>query len=63
VQATPLFEIVSQTDYVKEGPFASHAANRGAMVVVEVAMHRDAAGFCERDRLSDLAAFEVTNFH
>src|SRR6267143_394778 len=39
---------------------ARHAADCGAMVVIEVAMDGDSARFRERDRLFDLPPFEVT---
>ena len=50
----------SKADHVNEGP-AHDQTTRGelAIVAVEVAMHGDAAGLGEGDRLADLPAFEV----
>ena len=59
VLPAPFFEHRTQTDDVQEGAFADHAPDGGAVVRVEVAVDRDAAGFSEGERFLDRAALEV----
>src|ERR1700692_2179045 len=59
VLAAPLLEHGPQSDDVEEGPLAHHAPDHRPVVVVEVAVHGDAAGFRKSYRLLDLAPLEV----
>lgn len=59
VLTTPFREHWAQPNDVEEGPLAHHAPDHGTVVVVEVAVDGDPAGFRKRDRLFDLAALEI----
>src|SRR5207245_3267595 len=52
--AAPGLQVGAQADHMEEGPLPRHASNRRAVVVVEIAMHRNAAGLREGDRPLDL---------
>src|SRR6266850_3340312 len=57
--ATPLLQHRAQPDDVQKGALAQHAPDHRAVIVVEVAVDRDATGFRKRDRFLDLTALEV----
>src|SRR2546421_8289695 len=60
VPPAPFREQVAPPDHVQERPVHGKAATvPGAVIVVEIAVYRDPAGFGESDRLLDLAALEV----
>src|SRR6266550_2911756 len=59
VLTAPLLEHGAQSDDVQERALAHHASDHRAVVVVEVAVDRDAAAFSKGNRLFDLAAFEI----
>ena len=57
--AAPLFEHRTQADHMQERFLSDKSADRGAVVVVEVAVNRDAALLSEGDRFSDLTPLEI----
>ena len=59
VPSAPLRQGSAQTDHVEERAHPHQAPDRGAVVVIEVAVDGDAAGLRESEGLSDLAALEV----
>src|SRR5712691_10656012 len=63
VPAPPLCECRPKADHMQERLLSSHPPDRRPVVVVEVAVDRDAACLGERDGLFDLAPLEVTLLH
>src|SRR5437762_9304679 len=59
VFAAPLLEARPESDHMQERPLPAHAPDGRAMVVVEVAVHGDAAGFRKGDRFPDLPPLEI----
>src|SRR5207245_8829454 len=63
VQPPPFFEHRPKTYDMQERTLAPHASDRRAVVVVEIAMHRDSAILGKRDCLLDLASLKVPFAH
>src|SRR5205085_3046613 len=59
VLAAPFLEPRPEPDHVQERALPAHSSDGRAVVIVEVAMHGDAAGLGEGDRLPDLPPLEV----
>ena len=59
---SPFGQHLPAADDVQEGLFAADAANRAAVVVVEISVDGDATRFRKRDRRLDLPALEITLF-
>src|ERR1700737_127317 len=62
MQPAPRLEVWAQADHVEERTLPHHAADCGAVVMIEIAVNGDAARLGEGDRLFDLPALEVTLF-
>lgn len=63
VQPAPLLQLRPQTDHVEKRFLAPEPPDGRTVIGVEVAMHGDAAGLGEGDRLMDLAALKVPFLH
>ena len=63
VKPPPFFEHRPKTYDMQERTLTPHASDRRAVVVVEIAMHRDSAILGKRDRLFDLASLKVPFAH
>src|ERR1700730_4295128 len=59
VLPAPRLQWPPKPDHMKERALSSHSSDRGAVVVVEVAVYGDAARFGEGDRFFDLASLEI----
>src|SRR5712691_1186473 len=63
MEPTPLLELWPQADHMKKWFLTAEPPDGRAVIGVEVAMHGDAAGLGEGDRLFDLAALKVPLAH
>src|SRR5690348_2367462 len=63
MQAAPLLEDRTESDYVEERLLARESSDRRTVIRVEVAMDGDAARLRELNRLFDLASLEVSLSH
>src|SRR5712691_9470956 len=63
MEPTPLLELWPQADHMKKWLLTAEPPDGRAVIGVEVAMHGDAAGLGEGDRLFDLATVKVFLAH
>src|SRR5689334_23079877 len=63
MEPAPPLELRPQADHMKERFLTAEPPDGRAVIGVEVAMHGDAAGLGEGDRLVDLAALKVSFAH
>src|SRR4030081_3685216 len=61
--SAPFLEDRPQADDMQERPLPHHPADSRPVVVIEVAMNRDAAGLSERDGFLDPTTLEVLLTH